>query len=230
MAIILAVSTATRVCSVALGRDGRCLAEREDRSEHLTHAEVLNVFADEVLREAGLSLQDVDAFAVGIGPGSYTGLRIGLSAAKGWAFALERPVIGIPTLRTLVEAAREQGLPEGVELWPMIDARRMEVFTQPYSRDGEPLAEAAPLVLDAEWVAAGVPGRIVFGDGADKAVELWQGGNAPAHRAGIVPAARAMLGDATERFRAGRFDDLAYLAPEYGKAANVTQARDRSRG
>ncbi len=231
MPLILAIETATKLCSVALGRDGQVLAIREidpsagkpleGKPEKLTHAEKVNVFIAEVMEEAGLPLMDVDAVAVGIGPGSYTGLRIGLSAAKGLCYALDKPIIGISTLATLVQAARmAHGTLEGT-LWPMIDARRMEVFAQPYDTDGEPLTDAAPLILDEVW--ATLPGsRVVLGDGADKAAELWVEQSETTHLVGIRPSAAAILPRATDRFNAGSFDDLAYLVPEYGKAANVT--------
>lgn len=169
---------------------------------------------------AGLALKDLDAVAVGIGPGSYTGLRIGLSAAKGLCYALDKPIIGLSTLGTLVAAARTQHGPFFGTLWPMIDARRMEVFAQPYSADGHPVTDAAPLILDEAW--ASLPDlRVVFGDGTDKAVPLWAEKGTITHLPGIRPSAACMLAAALERFQAQRFDDLAYLVPEYGKGANV---------
>ncbi|MBK6550630.1 MAG: tRNA (adenosine(37)-N6)-threonylcarbamoyltransferase complex dimerization subunit type 1 TsaB [Flavobacteriales bacterium] len=103
MPLILALETATKLCSVALSRDGVVVAVRELESDALVHAEKLNVFVAEVMAKAGTTFSELDAVAVGIGPGSYTGLRIGLSAAKGLCFALDIPIIGISTLRTLVE-------------------------------------------------------------------------------------------------------------------------------
>jgi tRNA threonylcarbamoyladenosine biosynthesis protein TsaB len=200
------------------------LAQREVDDAQLRHAERLNVFVDEVMREAGLPLRALDAVAVGTGPGSYTGLRIGLSAAKGFCYALQRPIIGVPTLAVLVAAARSNGSVLSGTLWPMIDARRMEVFTQPCATDGTTTGDVAPLILDAAW-AAGVEPRVVFGDGADKASELWRSAPHITHLPGIVPSARHMLGLAEARFAAGVFDDLAYLVPAYGKAANVGAQR-----
>jgi tRNA threonylcarbamoyladenosine biosynthesis protein TsaB len=214
--LILCIETATRLCSVALGRDGVLLAERELESDKHIHAEKVNVFIDEVLREAGISMHDPDAVAVGIGPGSYTGLRIGLSAAKGLCFALRIPIIGIGTLETLVSASGRQ---EGV-LFPMIDARRMEVFTQRFV-DGE-AGEEHPLVLDEAW-AEQVGACTVFGDGADKAEALWTKRTGITHLRGIRPRARAMNALAEQRLREGRTDDLAHLVPRYGKEAKVTQ-------
>lgn len=226
MALILAIETATKLCSVALGKDGVVLSIREDHGERLSHAELVNLFAQQVLEEAGYALQDVEAFAVGIGPGSYTGLRIGVSAAKGWCFALDRPLIGISTLRTLVEGARKEAEPATV-LWPMVDARRMEVFTQPHDRSGEVLAPTGPAILDRGWIEVAGDRPMVFGDGADKAADLWKEHPHVSHLKNIKPSAAFMIPIAESRSRVKEFDDLAYLVPEYGKAANVTQAKPR---
>lgn len=221
--LILAIETATKLCSVALGRGEELLATREVDSEKLAHAEKVNVFIAEVMEEAGLSLKNLDAVAVGIGPGSYTGLRIGLSAAKGLCYALDKPIIGLSTLGTLVAAASQQHGPFIGTLWPMIDARRMEVFAQHYSPEGQALADAAPLILDEAW-ATRQEARVVFGDGADKAAQLWAGRAGVTHLPAIRPSAMYMLAGAQERYRSQRFDDLAYLVPEYGKGANVTHS------
>lgn len=223
MPLILCLETATKLCSVALARDGEVVAVSELEQVGHVHAEKLNVFIDEVMAKAGLDLAELDAVAVGIGPGSYTGLRIGLSAAKGLCYALERPIIGISTLATLVESAKLAGLQAGVECWPMVDARRMEVFTCPFSATGATEQAPAPMILDAQW-AAGDTARAVFGDGADKAAGLWAAAPHITHVAGVRPSATAMAPIAARRYAAGAFDDLAYLVPEYGKAANVTRS------
>src|SRR5436190_8235185 len=221
MPLILAIETATKLCSVALARDGIVLALREEESDRHTHAERVNVFVQEVMAEAGPALPDLDAVAVGIGPGSYTGLRIGLSAAKGLCYALDKPLIGLSTLGTLTRSALDVGA-TGPQLWPMIDARRMEVFTQAFDGEGLATGQAMPLVLNEEWAAA-AQGRMVFGDGADKAASLWEGRAGITFVRGIRPSAVAMFTEAGRRFSTKSFDDLAYLVPEYGKAANVTQ-------
>lgn len=223
MALILSIETATKLCSVALARDAVVLAMREEESERHTHAERINVFVAEVIAEAGVLLRNLDAVAVGIGPGSYTGLRIGLSAAKGLCYALDKPLMGLSTLGTLVAAARTMGLMDRVCL-PMIDARRMEVFTQAFDAQGRSIGDVIPVVLDAAWATEHV-GVAVFGDGADKAAELWTGRPGIEFIGGIRPHASAMFAEAELRFAEGRFDDLAYLVPAYGKAANVTQPK-----
>lgn len=230
MPFLLTIDTATKLCTVALGNGEELLALREidpsfdnpapSKPEKLSHAEKINVFIAEVMEEAGLQLKDLDAVAVGIGPGSYTGLRIGLSAAKGLCFALDKPLIGLSSLGTLVAAAQQKHGPLQGTLWPMIDARRMEVFAQPYTAEGKPTADVAPLILDEEWAALPEP-RVVFGDGADKAQHIWEGAPSITYLPIIRPSAAAMLVEANARFLAARFDDLAYLVPEYGKGANV---------
>lgn len=225
MPLILCIETATRLCSVAVGREGALLAERGLESEQHIHAEKVNLFIDEVMGEAGLALRELDAVAVGIGPGSYTGLRIGLSAAKGLCFALRIPIIGIGTLETLNAVARAAGAQGCVQ--PMIDARRMEVFTQAFAADGRAMDAPYPVVLEQAWAEA-LGACTVVGDGSDKAVALWTGVPALHHLAGMRPHARAMLAQAEERLAEGRLDDLAYLVPDYGKEANVTQPRKKT--
>ena len=226
MPVILALETATKLCSVAVAPDGVVLAARDLESDKHVHAEKVNIFIAEVMHEAGLELRALDAVAVGIGPGSYTGLRIGLSAAKGLCYALEIPIMGISTLQTLFASARMQDQASDMESWPMIDARRMEVFTQCFSPDGRVLSEAAPVVLDAEWAERAGQAK-VFGDGADKADHLWKDASSIVCQQGIRPHASAMIAEALRRCNSGDFDDLAYLVPTYGKAANVTQAKSR---
>lgn len=223
MPLILAFETATKLCSVALARDGVVLAVREEESDRHAHAELLNVFIEQVMSEAGCALSQLDAVAVGIGPGSYTGLRIGLSAAKGLCYALDKPLIGLSTLGTLAQAALDAGA-QGDELWPMIDARRMEVFTQQHDGSGKAQGLVTPLILEETWLD-GSKHRTVFGDGADKASMLWQGRSAIDFLPGIRPHAVAMIAQAERRFVEKKFDGVAYLVPEYGKAANVTQPK-----
>lgn len=214
--LILAIETATHQCTVALGVDGAVLAERTSGAAKQAHAASVNVFIDEVMREAGHSLRELNAVAVGIGPGSYTGLRIGLSAAKGLCHALDIPILGISTLAVLARAAGSKSTVQ----WPMIDARRMEVFAQPHNAELEPQGEVSAIVLDQAW--AKDQGAItVYGDGADKAADLWRTCANVEHLVGITPHARYLLPIAEDRLRAGNVDDLAYLVPAYGKEANV---------
>ncbi|MCC7502465.1 MAG: tRNA (adenosine(37)-N6)-threonylcarbamoyltransferase complex dimerization subunit type 1 TsaB [Flavobacteriales bacterium] len=231
MAIILSLDTATKRCSVVLADGARVLAFREEESERHTHAERLNVFIEEVLREAGLSMAALDAVAVGIGPGSYTGLRIGLSAAKGLCFALRIPLVGMSTLEVLLNEllAKDLVMPTDAALMPMVDARRMEVFTFSAERSGASPRSARPLVMDEAWLMSLPTDRftVVFGDGADKASALWTGRTHVMHVPGIRPSNAGLATTADAHHRKGAFSDLAYLVPDYGKPANVTQPRKR---
>lgn len=231
--MILSIETATKLCSVALARDGVVLALCEEESEQNIHAEKLNVFIAQVMTEAECELRALDAVAVGIGPGSYTGSRIGLSAAKGLCFALDRPIIGISTLITLCERAKAMGavpIDTTDTFNPMVDARRMEVFTRTFSAEGAALDEMSPLILDEAWAAQEGVRRIVFGDGADKATTLWKDQPTILHIPGVRPSAGAMAREAERRYTGKAFDDLAYLVPAYGKAANVTQSKKLGSG
>ncbi|MBK8340255.1 MAG: tRNA (adenosine(37)-N6)-threonylcarbamoyltransferase complex dimerization subunit type 1 TsaB [Flavobacteriales bacterium] len=227
MALILCLETATHLCSVALVNDGRLVAERNEEGVGHIHAERLHVLVQQVMEEAVVPFDRLNAVAVGIGPGSYTGLRIGVSAAKGYCHALGIPIIGVGTLHVLAAAYRalEVNAPADEVLLPMIDARRMEVFTLSLDEEGRPDPERVqPLILDDTWRRSiDLNGLcVVFGDGADKAPDFWVAQPLVKHRPGVKPWARAMARIATERLAQSHVDDLAYLVPRYGKEANVT--------
>lgn len=230
MSLLLAFDTATRWCSVALAENGRVIAARAEGAERLSHAEKLNVFIDEVLREAGRSMGALEAIAVGIGPGSYTGLRIGLSAAKGLCFALEVPLIGMSTLDVLVHELRASTnvLTREDVSHPMVDARRMEVFTG-VARSFGAVEGSRPAILDDAWCAALATDRrhVVFGDGADKAAALWADHAHILHVPGIQPGVKGAASCAHDLFERREFADTAYLVPDYGKEANLTQPGKR---
>lgn len=231
VSLLLAFDTATPHLAVVLSEGSHPVAWREDPGAGRSHAEQLNVRIAEVMEEAGVPLEKLDAVAVGTGPGSYTGLRIGLSAAKGLCFAMGKPLIGMGTLDVLLAQYLEAGglVPPGDILMPMVDARRMEVYTRAFDRGGRPLGETAPLILDGDW--CGSRDRTVrthvFGDGADKAAGLWAGHPAIVHAAGIRPGVAGLARCAADCFARGRFSDLAHLVPEYGKPANVAGKRGR---
>lgn len=232
MALILSFDTATKHCAVVLANGHAPLAHRVDDAERFSHAEKLNVFIEAVLNDAGKSMKDLDAVAVGIGPGSYTGLRIGLSAAKGLCFALDIPLIGLSTLDVLAhELSGANLLVEASDmLHPMVDARRMEVFTKDLDVAGMSWGAARPVVLDDAWCDA-LPTscrHIVFGDGADKAAELWSRHARCVHMPGVRPSVIGLAIGAERAFQQKDFADLAYLVPDYGKEANVTQPNKRA--
>lgn len=174
---VLAIETSTAVCSVALFIDGRCAGIRE-HADGMAHAEKLAVFIDELMEETELELHRIDAVAVSGGPGSYTGLRIGVSTAKGICWSLDKPLIAIPTLQSMaagvlsvLEGGREA---DGLRLCPMLDARRMEVYTALYSGDGNELAPVTAKVMEPEVLDAWLESGPVwfFGDGMPKCRSL----------------------------------------------------------
>ena len=168
MSRLLFIETSTSLCSTALAEDGHIVCTRRS-SEARAHASLTAVFVKEMMDEAGWGAPD--AVCVGMGPGSYTGLRVGVSTAKGLCFGWKVPLIAVCTLDILAQQAVENGLPDGCKaILPMIDARRMEVYTAPYSPSGERLGDVAPVILDsgsfADLFAAGPV--VVIGDAADK--------------------------------------------------------------
>lgn len=214
MAWILNLETASVNCSVSLFEGEVVRAYREDRSPGYTHAERLHVFIEEVLKEAGLIAHELDAVAVSKGPGSYTGLRIGVASAKGLCFALDLPLIALPTLRIMAGAAPVK---EGV-LIPMLDARRMEVYSAVYDAGLQPVRETRAEILTEESFAEYLTGQPVhlLGDGAAKCRELLTD---PAFRfhPEVLPSSLEMGKMAYQAFREGRFEDLAYFEPYYLK-------------
>ena len=190
---IIYIETSTSLTSVALSEEGRIIAYK-DTEVPRSQASLTAVFLDEMLREKGLTVKDCDAVCVSKGPGSYTGLRVGSSTAKGLCFGADLPLIAIGTLDTLVAQAVDGGLvPEGCRyIIPMIDARRMEVYTAVFSPDGKQLTETAPVIVDDTTFASYLSeGPVLFiGDGALKCREVICG-TAPAGADGKKALLRA---------------------------------------
>ena len=217
MALILAFETSTRMCSVALLSEGNVLASRE-LNDGYSHAEKLTVFAEEVMAEAGHAYTDLDAVAVSKGPGSYTGLRIGASTAKGLCFGLNIPLIGISTLEAM---CHQEGLPSVENAWkcPMIDARRMEVYTALFDEDNASQTPITAEIIDENSFAEVLEQHPVlfFGDGADKCEEVL-GTHPNAHFVPqVFPSALSFARLVEARFAAEDFEDVAYFEPFYLK-------------
>lgn len=224
MALILLIETGTDICSVGIARDGELLSLRES-DQGRDHAKKVALFVDELLRETGLQPDELDAVAVGMGPGSYTGLRIGVSFAKGLCYGLGKPLIAVGSLDSLAAVAREDfeaGILD-IEHWeqarlcPMVDARRMEVYTQIFDTEGKPLTEVSAEVITPESFAElrrepKAP-LVIFGNGAEKCREMLP----DALWVDVAPSARGLVRPAQEAFEAGRFEDVAYFEPFYLK-------------
>ena len=230
MALILAIETGTDICSVALVRDGELIALRESDEER-NHAKKIAVFVDELLRENGIAADDLDAVAVSKGPGSYTGLRIGVSFAKGLCYGQCIPLVAVGSLDSLVEVAREDydaGIID-VENWseatlcPMIDARRMEVYTQLFNAEGEAQSDVEAKIIDEDSFSAERNGKpfVIFGSGAKKCAEVLEG----ATFIEVVPSARGMARLAEQAFADGKTEDVAYFEPYYLKDFVVTTSK-----
>lgn len=230
MAVILNIDTTTAVCSAALTAEGMVLCHAED-FEGRNHAALLSGFIKKCLDFAAERELQLEAVAVSMGPGSYTGLRIGLSEAKGLAYALGVPLIGVPTLElmaTRVMFSGEDIDPESI-LVPMIDARRMEVFTAAYDFALTELLKPGPLILDensyAELIATGRP-VLLFGDGSDKALDVVKAPNVR-HVADIAPLAVDMVALAERAYARRDFIDLAYSTPLYLKDFQATTPKSK---
>ena len=214
MAVILNLETTTTNCSVSVARDGQLLALREENSKDYSHSEQLHLFIEEVLQEAQLSMQDLEAVAVSKGPGSYTGLRIGVAAAKGLCFALNLPLIATPTLESL---ARQVEIDDGY-LIPMLDARRMEVYATVLNAQFETLRETRAEVINQDSFSEYSEKANVYllGSGATKCKEILDHPNIE-FRDDLVPSAKEMAFMSHQRFTRGTFEDLAYFEPYYLK-------------
>lgn len=233
MALILCIETGTDICSVAIARDGELISLRES-DEGRDHARQVAVFVDELLKENDLRPEELDAVAVGKGPGSYTGLRIGVSFAKGLCYGIQKPLVAIGSLDALTEVAREDyeagildidGWDEAV-LCPMVDARRMEVYTQRFTSRGEALSEVSAEVITTESFAVERVSEhpfVIFGNGAKKCEEVLSG----ATWVQVAPSARGLVRLAEEAFEKGQFEDLAYFEPFYLKDFVVTTSKKK---
>lgn len=219
MSTILAIETSGKFCSVALIHEGLAEFNREDSTE-MNHASAIGPFVDECLREARRKEWKIDAVAVSMGPGSYTGLRIGMSMAKGLCFSLDVPLIGVSTLKLLAVKAMFRNIEwEGNEiLVPMIDARRMEVYTAAYNFRLDTLLAPTPMILtETSYDMLPTDRQIYFmGDGAAKSKEVLHNSNYH-WLDNINPHAIDMTALAEKAFRENDFLDVAYAVPEYIK-------------
>lgn len=229
MSNIINIETSTEACSVALTGDCSVLANFEERTGR-RHAELLSGFVAKALDAAREQERKIDAVAVSIGPGSYTGLRIGLSEAKGLAYALGVPLIGIPTLQIMATNVmfNHHGINLESRFAPMIDARRMEVYTCVLDMWLKELMPTQPLILDAESYREFLDrGPLLFmGNAVEKARTVIDHPNA-IFIEGIQPLAADMLALSEKAFRAGNFLDLAYSVPLYLKEFQATKPRTK---
>jgi len=214
LAIILNIETSTKNCSVSIADSGKIIAIKELNNGSYSHAEVLHPFIENILTEGSISKDKIDAIAVSKGPGSYTGLRIGVSAAKGLSFALSIPLISIDTLTALSFAV---SVDKGI-IVPMLDARRMEVYSAIFDKQHQKIREIKAEIIDeTSFLAALEQGEVHFlGDGAHKCKEIITHKNA-VFIDDMFPSSREMAMLSYHKFKKNDFEDVAYFEPFYLK-------------
>lgn len=218
MSCILNIETSTDVCSVSVSQDGACIFSQEDH-EGPNHAVKLGTFVDEALSFADSHAIPLDAVAVSCGPGSYTGLRIGASMAKGICFGQDLKLIAVPTLELMaVPVLLREEIEEGALLCPMIDARRMEVYSAVYDRALHEVRGIQADVVDADTYREYLDRGPVyfFGNGAEKCMEVINHPNARLIK-GVEPLAKWMFPIAERRIAQEKYEDVAYFVPFYLK-------------
>jgi tRNA threonylcarbamoyladenosine biosynthesis protein TsaB len=215
---LLHVETATKVCSVALSLNGRQVAIKETNSDQYIHGESLNLFIEEVLCDAKIEIQDLNAVSISSGPGSYTGLRIGVSSVKGLCYGLGIPLISIPTLDALYFLAREKYTSESICV--MLDARRMEVYSQIWGNDGANLKSLSADVLD-ENTYNEFDSFVCVGDGAEKMRDIWNPRSIH-FDSSLIPSAAGQIKLAYSKFLVNDFVDVAGFVPLYLKEFQST--------
>ncbi|MDC1197628.1 tRNA (adenosine(37)-N6)-threonylcarbamoyltransferase complex dimerization subunit type 1 TsaB [Algibacter sp.] len=214
MAFILNIETATTNCSVSLSKEGKTIVLKEDNDKSYSHAERLHVYIDEVLKEANINSNKLDAISVSKGPGSYTGLRIGVSAAKGLCFALDKPLISIPTLDAL---AHQVKMDDGI-IVSMLDARRMEVYSAIYDSNYNEIRETQAQILDETSFNDYLEqGKVYFiGNGVEKTKTLINHTNA-IFIEDKLPSSNDMSLLADTKYKKKDTEDIAYFEPYYLK-------------
>jgi tRNA threonylcarbamoyladenosine biosynthesis protein TsaB len=221
MHLILCLETSTKTCSVALGKNGKLLALKESLEERHSHAENLTLYIEEVCTQSNVRLQDIDAIAVSKGPGSYTGLRIGVSTAKGLCYALGKPLIAINSLEAMAAGfiRHPSSINHQLSLFcPMIDARRLEVYCAIYDEKLNEIKETTAEIIDENsFFDLLLKNKILFfGDGATKCKSIISNPNA-IFIGDINPSAKFMLPLAKKHFLENKFENVAYFEPFYLK-------------
>lgn len=226
MALILNLETATTNCSVSISKDGKTIAIKEDNDKSYSHAERLHVYIDDVLKEANIKSKDLNGIAVSKGPGSYTGLRIGVSAAKGLCFALDKPLISIPTLDAL---AHQVEIDDGV-IVSMLDARRMEVYSAIYDLDYKQIRETQAQILDEASFNDYLERQKVYfiGNGVEKTKTLIHHPNAVFVEEKL-PSANDMSMLAYNKYKISDTEDVAYFEPYYLKDFVALKAKPKKK-
>lgn len=212
---ILYLETSSKNCSVAISDDEKLLCLCEEVSENYKQSESLHTFVEWALEGAGISLKEIEAVSLGKGPGSYTGLRIGASSAKGFCYGLKVPLVAVNSLESMIEPFLGQNYDYIV---PLIDARRMEVYTAVYDgKTGNEISETEAKILDEFSFEEFKDKKVIFvGDGAKKTKEILQLPNAE-YNDNIYPSAQYLIKKTVEKIKEKDFEDIAYFEPFYLK-------------
>ncbi|MCF6348094.1 MAG: tRNA (adenosine(37)-N6)-threonylcarbamoyltransferase complex dimerization subunit type 1 TsaB [Flavobacteriaceae bacterium] len=223
MSLILNIETATKNCSVSLADNGKLLAVKELNDRNYSHSENLHVFIEEVLKSANRSIAEIDAIAVSKGPGSYTGLRIGVSTAKGLCFSLDKPLISISTLASL---ANSISVENDAVIVPLLDARRMEVYSAIFDNQYNQIREVRAEIIDPNSFSEFLnKGKVYFlGDGADKCKDIIKHKNA-IFLDDYFPSAKQMTKLSCVKYKKNDIEDVAYFEPFYLKDFLVTKSK-----
>jgi len=222
MALILNIETATTVCSVAIAKDGDLLAFKEQNGDY-SHAENLTLFIEDVLKQANSKLSDIDAIAVSKGPGSYTGLRIGVSTAKGLCYSLGKPLIAINTLQhislSVSKSLNSQSSALNALYCPMLDARRMEVYCAIYNSTNKEINSTSAEIIDEHSFSDLLNENVIyfFGDGSAKCKKVLSINKNALFIDSIFPSAKNMISLSEQSFINEEFEDVAYFEPFYLK-------------
>ena len=212
---LLHLETATTNCSVAVSKGEELLYCKESNSPDFRHSDYLHLFIEEALAQAGVKINALDGVGVSMGPGSYTGLRIGVSSAKGICYANDIPLMAVNSLAVMAQQCQ---MDEAAVLLPMIDARRMEVFTLPMDQNHHPLEATKALIISAETIEALPSGKkVLFGSGAEKCKAFCQGDDFLFRDDISVPSAKDMLPLIAAKYKQKEFEDVAYFEPFYLK-------------
>ncbi len=238
MALLLLIETATDTCSVSLARDGKVIATEETHNSR-SHASILTVYIDKILRENKISPSQLDGIAVSKGPGSYTGLRIGVATAKGLCYALEKPLLSIATLQLMAFLAcdhfsteqkpQTSNLKPQTLFCPMIDAKRLEVYTALFDSELNYLEETKAVILDEQFLEKHIAENkiVFFGNGAEKLKPLLQNNRNAFFYDEFLISSKGMAMLAEEKFNKKEFEDVAYFEPYYLKDFVPTVAKPK---
>jgi len=217
VALILNIETATKSCSISISNNEQIVCLRESISDY-SHSNLITLYIQDVILTAGIRFSDLDAISVSKGPGSYTGLRIGVSTAKGLSYALDKPLISVNTLESMTNGMMKKYIDKSVLYCPMIDARRMEVYCAVFSSHLENIkSTSAEIINENSFSDLLKENKIVFlGDGAEKCKNIIKSSNAIFHE-DINPSAANMADLSCKYYSEGKFENTAYFEPFYLK-------------